>query len=166
MFKPSTTRLGCTWIPVVRKADAASIRHRQALESSYIWTMNVSVDYDLRPAASSSNRAMWQLSTECAPCFRATTLTRSNTLPASLKVARIVRRMLACAFFVGEGELRRVVSSAPRNPAADDARRNTRRVLGPVQLRLATPNPAVASPAVGCYESDPVDVITARSAQE
>src|SRR5580704_14607966 len=109
---------------------------------------------------------MWQLSTEYAPCYRATTRTRSNTLLASLKVVRSVRRMLACVFFVGDGKLRRAGSSAPYNPAADDARRNTRRVLGPVQLQPATPNPAVSFPAVGCYESHPVGAGTVRSAQE
>src|SRR5260370_7878678 len=109
---------------------------------------------------------MWQLSTECAPCFRATTRTRSNTLPASLKAARSVRRMLACVFFVGDGKLRQAVSSAPRNPAADDARRNTHRVPGPVQLRLATPHRSISFPVVGCYESHSVGVVTARLARE
>src|SRR4029077_11534685 len=109
---------------------------------------------------------MWQLSTKCTPCFRATTRTRSNTLPASLKVARIGRRMPTCVLFVGDGELRRAVSSALCSPAADDARRSTHRVPGQVQLRLPTPNPAVSFPVVGCSESHSVGVVTARLAQE
>src|ERR1700728_16230 len=109
---------------------------------------------------------MWPLSTECAPCFRATTRTRSNTLPASLKVVPSVRRMPACAFFVGDGKLRRAVSLAPHSRAADDARRNTHRVPGQVRLRLATLNPAVSFPVVGCYESHSVGAVTARLARE
>src|SRR5580658_10839891 len=108
---------------------------------------------------------MRQLSTECAPCFRAMTRTRSSTLPASLlKLAPSVRRMPACVLFVGAATLRRAVASAPYSPAADDARQNTHRVPGPTQPRLATPNPAVSFPAAGCYESDPVVVLAARLA--
>src|ERR1700683_1677004 len=117
-------------------------------------------------AAGSSNRVMWQLSTECAPCPRATTRTRSSTLPASLQVSRSVRRMPACVFFVGVGKLRRAVSSARYSPAADDARPYTHRVLGQVQRRIARTNLAVSSPVVGCYESHSVGVVTARLAQE
>src|SRR5260370_35295923 len=74
--------------------------------------------------------------------------------------------MPACVLFVGDGNLRRAVSSAPYSPAADDARRNTHRVPGPVQLRLATLNPAVSFAVVGGYESVPVGVVTAPLSRE
>jgi hypothetical protein len=67
-----------------------------------------------------------QLSIEYALCLRATTRTRSNTLAASLKVARSVRRIPACVLFVGDGKLRRAVSSY--SPAVTGVRRNTHRV--------------------------------------
>src|SRR5579872_3573331 len=101
-------------------------------------------------------------STGFASCSRPRTRTRPHILRVVRATAPPIPRMLAWLLPAERSETRRGVASASYSPTVADARRDTRRVVGPVRPQPATAIPEALSAAAVYFEIAPTGVAVAR----